>query len=100
MSPQKVLSSLLHLPVVAVTSGAVTSRAVDCLHSLQVVGGEVFGAGGFTDEESVVSISGWMLLRLEIRFCKRHNLLFSETGETHLDNVKFNHSRVKSFLIH
>ena len=68
VSPQQVLGGLLSLPVIAVASGAVASLAVDSLDSLQVVGGEMFGGGGVTDEESVVSISGRMLLRLEIRF--------------------------------
>ena len=72
VSPQQVLSGLLHLPVVAVPSGAVAALAVDRLDSLQVVGGEMFAGARLTDEESVVSISGRMLLRLKIIFCRGH----------------------------
>ena len=66
VSPQQVLGRLVQLPVVAVALGSVAAAAVHLPHPLQVLAGEVLRGGGIRDEECVVSIPGWVLLRLKM----------------------------------
>ena len=79
VGPQEVLGRLLLLPVVSVALGTKSATAVNFLNFLQIVLGKVFCCGRVRDEESVVGISCWMLLRLKLR---EKNVLY-KTKEVH-----------------
>ena len=88
VGPQEVLGRLLLLPVVSVALGPKAATAVNFLNFLQIVFGKVFCCGRIWDEECVVSISCWMLLRLKLN---EKNVLYKRSTPSCLifQNLRF-----------